>query len=436
MLSLIAGLCLVAASTPARGCHLEVPAATALAVDRPGEGAPAPAASDEGLQHPGPQGGVAPAPAFEPGPWRARLADADLVARERAYDDLLERALADEAVAGAVREWARGADEVAWTARLMQRELERRGAAGAWRTFREEGLRGLRGMEERMERLRSELERDLQSWFDDRARDPRIGPERDLRRQGAEQRPDEDARREPRDGARSRTKRVEARQDMDGARVEVRMQGEDGREEVKTYTGRTLEEIYRAHPQLREDSELRIEMGGPGQFPGESWRGVDPREGREWRGMDPWGGVPRGQVRRDDMDRRDASSPAAPEGDGPLRRPDAGRRGEPRDWRDEGGPGAPQRGMLGIACTPVGADLRAKLGLQEDVGLVVDSVVEGTIASRIGLRAGDVVVELSGRSIRKREDVAEVLAERRAGEDLQVVIVDKDGKRRTLTHRN
>jgi S1-C subfamily serine protease len=92
--------------------------------------------------------------------------------------------------------------------------------------------------------------------------------------------------------------------------------------------------------------------------------------------------------------------------------------------------------MLGIACTPVGADLRAKLGLQEDVGLVVDSVVEGTIASRIGLRAGDVVVELSGRSIRKREDVAEVLAERRAGEDLQVVIVDKDGKRRTLTHRN
>jgi hypothetical protein len=32
--------------------------------------------------------------------------------------------------------------------------------------------------------------------------------------------------------------------------------------------------------------------------------------------------------------------------------------------------------------------------------------------------------------------VAAVLAERRQGEDLQVVIVDKDGKRRTLTHRN
>ena len=432
MLSLIAGLCLVAASTPARGCHLEVPAATALAVDRPGEGAPAPAASDEGLQHPGPQGGVAPAPAFEPGPWRARLADADLVARERAYDELLERALADEAVAGAVREWARGADEVAWTARLMQRELERRGAAGAWRTFRDEGLRGLRGMEERMERLRSELERDLQSWFDDRARDPRVGPGRDQRRPGVEPRPGQD----PRDGARARTKRVEARQDMDGARVEVRTQDEDGREDVQTYTGRTLDEIYRAHPQLREDSEMRIEMGGPGQPRGESWRGGDPREGREWGGMDPWGGVPRGQVRRDEMDRRDAPWPVAPEGDGALRRPDAGRGGEPRDRRDASAPLAGQRAMLGIACTPVGADLRAKLGLQEDVGLVVDSVVEGTIASRIGLRPGDVVVELNGRSIRKREDVAEVLEERRAGEDLQVVIVDKDGKRRTLTHRN
>lgn len=92
--------------------------------------------------------------------------------------------------------------------------------------------------------------------------------------------------------------------------------------------------------------------------------------------------------------------------------------------------------MLGIVCQPVGEELRGKLGLPVDNGLVVESVVEGSIASAIGLRAGDVVVELNGRSIRAREDVAAVLAERRQGEDLQVVIVDKDGKRRTLTHRN
>ena len=92
--------------------------------------------------------------------------------------------------------------------------------------------------------------------------------------------------------------------------------------------------------------------------------------------------------------------------------------------------------MLGIACQPVGEELRRTLGLPEGNGLVVESVVEGSIAARIGLRPADVVVELNGRSIKTREDVAEVLAERRSGEDLQVVIVDKDGKRRTLTHRN
>ncbi|MEY2746362.1 MAG: hypothetical protein RL112_1404 [Planctomycetota bacterium] len=433
MFSLLAGLCLAVATTPSSGLHQGQAGPAAASAARQAEiAAPAP---EGGLRHPGAQGGAAPAPAFdpaaafEPGPWRERLQQKDLAARERALDELVERAMADERVAREVREWARGSDELAWTARLMQRELERRGSSGAWRTFREDGLRGMRermrGFEERMDRLRAELERDLQGWFDDRAHG---GQER--RDGGGWQ-----------GGGRARTKSIEAREDKDGARVEVRTQDEQGREDVRTYTGRTLEEIYRAHPDLREDSEVRIEMGGPGFGPGDPRRGMDPREGWNPFGLDPWGDMRRGQGGREDQGRwneprSDAPRSGAPGEEGGLRRPELGPGGERRPSQGPDLVLAPQRGMLGIVCQPVGEELRGKLGLPVDNGLVVESVVEGSIASAIGLRAGDVVVELNGRSIRSRDDVAAVLAERRQGEDLQVVIVDKDGKRRTLTHRN
>ena len=405
MLSLLAGLCLIATAAPAGGLHLdETRNAATVTSTGPARGEVASTAPEGGLQHPGPRADGTPAPAFDQGlgfdptPWRERLQDEDLAARERAYDQLLERALADERAARAVREWAQGSDGLAWTARLMQRELERRGSAGAWRTFREDGLRGmrerLRGFEGRMERMRTELERDLQGWFDERSTGPRDGqPGTDgggLRHPGAETRPELGAR----GGARTRTKSIEARQDKDGARVEVRTQDDEGREDVQTYTGGTLEEIYRAHPQLREGTQMRVELDGPGLRPG---------AGRE---------------------------------EGGLRRPEVGQGGERRGWQGPESGLVPQRGMLGIACQPVGEELRRTLGLPEGNGLVVESVVEGSIAARIGLRPADVVVELNGRSIKTREDVAEVLAERRSGEDLQVVIVDKDGKRRTLTHRN
>ena len=370
---------------------------------------------------------------FDAGQWRQRLQQQDLGAREESYMQLLERARRDERVAEEVRAWSRGADELAWTARLMLRELDRRGARGAVRTFRDDGMADLqermRVFQERMDRMRAEFDRDLQRMFDERdqGRGYDEQPAPDARRQddpfmtleelferrrearGAEQQPGGGA--GPRtDGGqpgprpqalpprafegRAQSKSVEATQGPDGARIEVK-EWIDGREERRVYEGKTLDEIWQQHPELKEQQEIRIEIGDGGS---QRVR-VGPNAEPEARGRPQEGllvPVPRG-----------------------------GRLVE----------AAPREGVLGIMCQPAGEELRKQLSLPATGGLVVESVVDGTIAAQVGLQKGDVLVELGGRTVGSREEVAEVLAGRRAGEDLVIVVVDAQGRRRTLTHR-
>jgi len=294
---------------------------------------------------------------FQASEWRERLSQRDLNAREQSYAELLELARKDARIADEVRAWSRGQDELAWSARLLLRELDRRGARGALRTFRTDGWgdmqermhERMQDLQQRMERLREEVERDFGRAFE------REGPMTRQQRQ------------------------VETRQDPNGARVEVRTRTGNGPEEVKVYEGQTLDEIYKAHPELRSVETV------PGVLP----------EGFESR-------------------RVEAGDVLAP----PTRR------NLPQPPVEVQGlqPGM-QRNVLGVMCQP------------KDGGLQVEQVVDGTIAAQVGLRAGDVLLELNGTPVPSREAVAKVLEERRAGEDLVIIIQDASGKRRTLTHR-
>jgi S1-C subfamily serine protease len=157
-------------------------------------------------------------------------------------------------------------------------------------------------------------------------------------------------------------RQVEVRQDPNGARVEVRTRTGNGPEEVKVYEGRTLDEIYQAHPELEAENALKDQLAPPSRMP-----------------MVP--------------DRRVLQ---------PMQ----------------------QRSVLGVMCQP------------KDGGLQIEEVVDGSIAAQVGLRAGDVLLELNGTPVPSREEVARVLQDRRPGEDLVIVIQDANGKRRTLTHRS
>jgi hypothetical protein len=277
---------------------------------------------------------------FQASEWRERLSQRDLNAREQSYAELLELARKDARIADEVRAWSRGQDELAWSARLLLRELDRRGARGALRTFRTDGWgdmqermhERMQDLQQRMERLREDVERDFGRAFE------REGPMTRQQRQ------------------------VETRQDPNGARVEVRTRTGNGPEEVKVYEGRTLDEIYQAHPELEAENALKDQLAPPSRMP-----------------MVP--------------DRRVLQ---------PMQ----------------------QRSVLGVMCQP------------KDGGLQIEEVVDGSIAAQVGLRAGDVLLELNGTPVPSREEVARVLQDRRPGEDLVIVIQDANGKRRTLTHRS
>ena len=87
---------------------------------------------------------------------------------------------------------------------------------------------------------------------------------------------------------------------------------------------------------------------------------------------------------------------------------------------------------LGIETTLPDAERVAKLGLQEGQGLLVVRVLPRSIASALGIRRGDLVVEMDGRPIFGGRDVRQVLTERAREAELRVVVVTSRGQRKEL----
>lgn len=67
--------------------------------------------------------------------------------------------------------------------------------------------------------------------------------------------------------------------------------------------------------------------------------------------------------------------------------------------------------------------------------LMVQSVVPGTLADSLGVRSGDELIELDGRRLTSREDIAEALRARAAGDELRLTVIGSDGELRELVHQ-
>ena len=66
-------------------------------------------------------------------------------------------------------------------------------------------------------------------------------------------------------------------------------------------------------------------------------------------------------------------------------------------------------------------------------GLLVDSVVAGTIAAHVGLESGDLVIEVAGSRVRNADDVSAALEQRAEGALVKVRWVDEGGTLETGT---
>jgi S1-C subfamily serine protease len=90
-----------------------------------------------------------------------------------------------------------------------------------------------------------------------------------------------------------------------------------------------------------------------------------------------------------------------------------------------------RRPRLGAAVADA-ADMAAKGRTTLREGAYVGKVRPGTPAARAGLEAGDVIVELAGRSVYSAVALEQLLAGAQPGARLPLTVV-RDGERRTMT---
>jgi serine protease Do len=89
----------------------------------------------------------------------------------------------------------------------------------------------------------------------------------------------------------------------------------------------------------------------------------------------------------------------------------------------------PSSGRLGITTEDLDTQLAEYFGVKE--GVLVKSVVEGSVAAKAGLKAGDVITSLNGRHVYDTSDVTRALDRVESSGELTVEVT-RDRKTQTL----
>ena len=321
--------------------------------------------------------------------WRERLQSSDLDSREQSFEELLDlaRGAAEESTRATLEEWAAGDDELAWTSRLALRELRNtrgRNLTGSplfldhapfgFFDFRPYGGGspsgpGGPGGGTDFPALMEALQQHMDAMMN-RSRGT-IG------RPGLSPTPGGGGQ------ARSESQSFQLESGPDGVRVHVQEQV-DGDSETKTYEAQSIEELLRLYPELQD----RLQIGS--LTPGVQFESLFKDLQGGTQGLRPRF-LNRGQQQPIPTDILGVylSAPIESEGDGEVD------------------------------------------GVQR--GLLVDRIAPGTIAEALGLRRGDLLLELNDVVLESVADVSRVLAERAQDEDVRVTFIDRRGNRRTMT---
>ncbi len=91
-----------------------------------------------------------------------------------------------------------------------------------------------------------------------------------------------------------------------------------------------------------------------------------------------------------------------------------------------------ERGYLGVIIQPITPELAEALGLKEPKGALVVQVQKGYAAEKAGIREGDVIVEVDGKTIKDINDLRLYVASLPPGKKVKIKVF-RDGKYRTLT---
>lgn len=183
----------------------------------------------------------------------------------------------------------------------------------------------------------------------------------------------------------------------DGVRLEVEERGSDGAADKKVYEAPDLDAFRAKYP----DVARRYLDGG---FAFRHFGGMAPA---------PWfGGAPSDEAR-------------------PMRRLRARAPGVEAEVEPEVSTEPPSDRRLGVLVGELSPEVRTFLGIDADRGLLVESVQDDSLASDLGIRPRDVVLEIAGRTIASPAHVADALGSLATGQDV-TVSVNRMGSVETL----
>jgi serine protease Do len=92
------------------------------------------------------------------------------------------------------------------------------------------------------------------------------------------------------------------------------------------------------------------------------------------------------------------------------------------------------RGYLGMGIVPVSDDVKESFNLPETRGALVQTVESGKPADKAGLKPGDVVVAIDGKTINTNRDLIDYISYLPVGSNVNITVI-RDGQRKTLTAR-
>lgn len=93
--------------------------------------------------------------------------------------------------------------------------------------------------------------------------------------------------------------------------------------------------------------------------------------------------------------------------------------------------GSVQRALLGIRMMDINQEVKDHFGLESMEGVYVAEVVSGTAADKAGMKSGDVIVQVDGRSINSSNQLQEQIGRKNPGDQI-VVLVRRGGRSLTL----
>jgi serine protease Do len=81
------------------------------------------------------------------------------------------------------------------------------------------------------------------------------------------------------------------------------------------------------------------------------------------------------------------------------------------------------RGWLGVTIQSVTPELAKEFGLKKSNGAIVSDVFKGSPAEKAGLKRGDVVLEVNGKTVKDAESLRNIVAQSRVGSKIKIKIM-------------